>query len=50
MDPCWGVGGGVVHVLQFRPNMGFRVILLQQSETDAGVCVCVCVCVCTHMP
>ena len=48
MDPCWGVGGGVVHVLQFRPNMGFRVILLQQSETDAGVCVCVCVCVHAH--
>ena len=44
------VGRGVVHVLRFLPNTSVRVIMLHQSETDAGVCVCVCVCVfvCGH--
>ena len=40
-----GVGGGVVHVLQFRPNMGVRVIFAP-TERDRCRCVCVCVCVC----
>ena len=42
------VGRGVVHVLRFLPNTSVRVIMLHQSETDAGVCVCVCVCLCVY--